>query len=90
MCLSPCSTVTAQSKNVSVLLVFLEEQQQHSKCIHGLKTDTLTALMSDLAGDQFYRIFLQRINEQGVSKYGPAVLCHFGLLLGPDGTRGTC
>lgn len=40
--------------------------------------------MSDLTGDQFYRIFLQWIDEQGVSKYGPAVLRHLGLLLGPD------
>lgn len=42
--------------------------------------------MSDLAGDQSYWIFLQWVDEQSVSKDGPAVLCHLGLLLGAEGT----
>ena len=45
--------------------------------------------MSDLPGNQSYRIFLQWIDEQGVSKDGPAVLCHLGLLLSPDRARDT-
>lgn len=42
--------------------------------------------MSRLTGDQSYWIFLQWVDEQSVSEDGPAVLCHLGLLLGPDGT----
>lgn len=32
----------------------------------------------------FYRIFLERINDQSVSEDGPAVFSHFGLLFGPE------
>ena len=39
---------------------------------------------SDLTAGQPHRVFLQRVNEQSVSKDGSAVLGHFGLLLGPD------
>ena len=40
---------------------------------------------SDLTADQSHRVFLQRVNEQRVSKDGSAVFGHFGLLLGSDG-----
>lgn len=82
--------MTAESKDISVLAIFLEEQQM-LLITHLFKTYHLdwVCLHSLHAPSLSYWILFQWINQQSVSKDGPAVFSHFGLLLGPDRTGGT-
>lgn len=54
------------------------------------KKNKVGLLCVHVCGVQSYWIFLQWIDEQSLPKDGPAVLCHFGLLFGSDGTVESC